>query len=382
MAKRYKVINGDGHIDLNPDVWRDRVAPKWRDRAPKRVTMPNGSDAVVVDGGEPNTIGITRSVGVRHEELAKQVPTFENSAGTGSPEQRAREQERDGVDAEVLFSQLSGVFRQAKDDAMYLDLFRAYNEFLAEEYMAAAPDRLIPMGLIPMSGVDDAVNELEHCAKLGLRGVKLDSYPSGKGYPTPEDDRFWAAAIDLDMPMTNHGDGKFARGGPSFPYTREPGPDMHQKDAFRFFFRFTNDAMKGATQMAFAGVWDRFPRLSMYWAETQAGWLEYGLWQIDDHYDRYMNMINSLWGVPRLARKPSEYLKERSLWGFLHDPVAVRRRHESVGPAKLVWGSDFAHAASDWPNSPKIIEEDFDDVPEAERYAMLAGNMVEYFRLQ
>ena len=37
---------------------------KWRERAPKRVKMPNGSDAVVIDGGKPNTIGITRSVRV------------------------------------------------------------------------------------------------------------------------------------------------------------------------------------------------------------------------------------------------------------------------------------------------------------------------------
>ncbi|MEE9290118.1 MAG: hypothetical protein V3U99_03815, partial [Alphaproteobacteria bacterium] len=70
MAMAYNIINGDGHIDLNPDSWRDRVAAKWRDRAPKRVTMPNGSEAVVVDGDEPNTIGITRSVGVFHGNLA------------------------------------------------------------------------------------------------------------------------------------------------------------------------------------------------------------------------------------------------------------------------------------------------------------------------
>src|SRR5262249_43374902 len=149
MACQYKVISGDGHIDLNPDVWRDRVAAKWRDRAPKRVKMTNGSDAVVVDGSKPNTIGITRSVRVAHKDLASQVPTFENSAGTGSPQQRLREQDQDGIDAEILFSQISFVLRQARDDDLYLELVRAYNEFLAEEYMAAAPDRLIPMGTIP-----------------------------------------------------------------------------------------------------------------------------------------------------------------------------------------------------------------------------------------
>jgi len=93
MARQYKCISGDGHIDLNPDIWRERVQSKWRERAPKRVKMPNGSDAVVIDGGKPNTIGITRSVRVPHAELAKQVPTFETCAGTGGPEQRLAEQD-------------------------------------------------------------------------------------------------------------------------------------------------------------------------------------------------------------------------------------------------------------------------------------------------
>jgi len=382
MAREYKVISGDGHIDLNPDVWRDRVAAKWRERAPKRVKMPNGSDAVVIDGGEPNTIGITRSVRVAHHDLAKQVPTFENSAGTGSPEQRVREQDQDGIDAEILFSQISFVLRQAKDDDFYLELIRAYNEFLAEEYMAAAPDRLFPIGVIPTSGVNDAVRELEHCAKLGLKGVKLDKFPSGKGYPLPEDDLFWKAAVEIGMPLTNHNTGRFGsgRGEPSLLYDKEPGPDVHQREPLNYFFRFTNDAMTGAVQMAFAGVWDRFPTLEMYWAETMIGWLEYGLWQLDDHYKRYMPMIHENWGLKYLDRPPSEYLKERNYWGFLHDPVGVRKR-DCIGADKLIWGTDFAHAASEWPNSIPVMEEDFSGLPQKDRHAMLVGNTVRYFHL-
>ena len=382
MARQYKVFSGDGHIDLNPDVWRNRVAAKWRDRAPKRVKMPNGSDAVVVDGGKPNTIGVTRSVRVAHKDLAKQVPTFENNAGTGSPEQRLREQDQDGIEAEILFSQISFVLRQAKDDDLYLESVRAYNEFLAEEYMAVAPDRLICMGTIPITGVEDAVRELEHCAKLGLRGVKLDRFPSGRGYPTAEDDKFWAAAVDLKMPLTNHNDGKMGsgRGEPAFKYDKEPGEDVHQREPMNYFFRFTNDAMTASIQMAFAGVWDRFPALEMYWAETMIGWFEYGLWQVDDHYRRYMPMIHENWGLRYLERKPSEYLKERTYWGFLHDPVGIRRR-DCIGYDKLMWGTDFAHAASEWPNSIKLMEQDFADVPENEKRAMLVDNCVKYFHL-
>src|SRR4030095_13653201 len=139
-----------------------------------------------------------------HADLAKQVPTFETCAGTGGPEQRLAEQDQDGIDCEVLFSQITFVLRQTKDDALYLDCIRAYNDFLGQEYMAAPPDRLVCIGTIPTTSVADAIKELEHCAKLGMRGVKLDRYPSGKSYPTAEDDKFWAAAIDLRMALTKH----------------------------------------------------------------------------------------------------------------------------------------------------------------------------------
>lgn len=382
MAQYYNVISADGHIDLNPDIWRDRVQAKWRDRAPRRVKMPNGSDAVVIDGGKPNTIGITRSVRVPHAELAKQVPTFETCAGTGTPEQRLAEQDQDGIDGEVLFSQITFVLRQTKDDALYLDCIHAYNEFLGQEYMAPAPQRLVCMGTIPTTNVADAVKELEHCARLGMKGVKLDRYPSGKSYPSAEDDKFWAAALDLGIALTNHNNGNMGsgRGEPDYLYPKDPGHDVHQKDAFKFFTRFTNEALTAPLQMAFAGVWDRFPKLEFYWAETMIGWLEYGLWQVDDHYRRYMGMIHDNWGLNRLERKPSEYLKERNYWGFLHDPVGVRRRG-CVGYDKIMWGSDFAHAASEYPNSRKHLEEDFGNVPDNERRAMLVDNCVRYFRL-
>ena len=45
----------------------------------------------------------------------------------------------------------------------------------------------------------------ERCAGLGLRTVQLESYPSGSFFePTPEDDRFWAAAVELGMPINVH----------------------------------------------------------------------------------------------------------------------------------------------------------------------------------
>ena len=131
-----------------------------------------------------------------HKDLAVQVPTFEKSAGTGTPEQRLREQDQDGIEAEVLFSQNNNVLRQAKEDDLYSDLVRAYNEFLAEEYMAAAPDRLFPMGLIPTTGVDDAVRELERCATPRPRPESGACFPA----PKPAAERRACAQIRLSSP--------------------------------------------------------------------------------------------------------------------------------------------------------------------------------------
>ena len=84
--------------------------------------------------------------------------------------------------------------------------------------------------------LDDAVKELEHCASLGLKGVTLNTFPSGHGYPTPEDDRFWAAALDLNIALAKHGGGRFQgskRGEPRgvdapLGVSRHPGALAHE----------------------------------------------------------------------------------------------------------------------------------------------------------
>ena len=44
--------------------------------------------------------------------------------------------------------------------------------------------------------------ELSYCATVGFKTVLLQGFPSGKAYPLKEDDTFWAAALDLKMPVS------------------------------------------------------------------------------------------------------------------------------------------------------------------------------------
>ena len=59
---------------------------------------------------------------------------------------------------------------------------------------------------------------------MGLKGIVLGSFPNGKSYPLPEDDNFWAAAVEMGMPVTVHV--TFDRNGPranepTFRYPKE-----------------------------------------------------------------------------------------------------------------------------------------------------------------
>ena len=103
-------------------------------------------------------------------------------------------------------------------------MVRAYNDWLILEYSATNPQRLIGVGSIPWSGVDDAVDELKHLKEIGCKLAVIGVFPSGKGYPSSEDDKFWAASLDLQMPVAIHVDLDRSgdRGGPLYRYPREP----------------------------------------------------------------------------------------------------------------------------------------------------------------
>jgi predicted TIM-barrel fold metal-dependent hydrolase len=145
--------------------------------------------------------------------------------------------------------------------------------------------------------------------------------------------------------------------------------------------RFASENAITPLQMAFAGVFDRFPTLQVYWAETQIGWLPYCLSQVDDNYERNRYWAERFWGLEPLARPPSEYLKTHCYWGFMKDPLGIELRHR-IGVDRILWGSDFAHAAGDWPNSLEVIDETFTGVPENERERILATNAVDFFGLE
>ena len=87
------------------------------------------------------------------------------------PALRLGDQDRDGVQAEIIFGILGAATRLGDHDAA-THMMRIYNDWLAN-FCRYAPDRLLGLACLPYGDIDAAVAELHRTAKLGLRGMEL-----------------------------------------------------------------------------------------------------------------------------------------------------------------------------------------------------------------
>jgi predicted TIM-barrel fold metal-dependent hydrolase len=388
------LVSSDGHLEVRPERWTPRMPAAYRDHAPRTITLPDGGDAILVPGQPPYPAPfLDLRAGRTSETWQPFGATVDDTAGNGPPEQRLREQDEDGLLAEVLFPNMQvgpRLWRTIADDAVYRSAVRAYNDWVGEEYCAVSRDRLIGLGVIPWTSLDDALAELEHCATLGLKGVNLGVFPSGKSYPTAEDDTFWAAAVDMKMPLTVHVG--YDRLGPraSQPTFEYPGadPDVLKRLGPRKIVEWVALPFLGIApalslaQMILSGVFDRLPDLRIFFAETRLGWVPFWMEEADYWYERHRHWAERLLHVKPLARRPSEYVREHVYFSVQHvERVAVELRHH-MGVDHIMFATDFPHIECDWPNTRPFAERLFAGVPADEAYRIAAGNLLAYFRLE
>jgi predicted TIM-barrel fold metal-dependent hydrolase len=393
MSRSYRYISADSHLEIDSKHWLPRVPEKFRALAPRLLRQADGSDAWTIGDKIVRPAAAADLYGGKGRD--RYVPfsgRYEGTPGTGSAAQRIAEQDQDGIHAEVLFPSQQGgpkLWRRIDDNPTYKALVRAYNGWLAEEYCATAPERLIGVGILPLGcAITDVLEELEYCAAVGFKTVLLQGFPAGKAYPSDEDDRFWARAQELPMPVSVHVDLDRAgeRKAPLFKYPREPDDVMKKLthdlvDQVGRFGPVRGNGSVAAVQWVLSGLFDRFPSLKIFFAENQIGWIPFFLQAADVRYDRHHRWAERLLGLQPLKRPPSEYIREHFLWGFQYDRIGVELRHK-INVDHLMWGSDFPHQESDWPESLNIIEKNFAGVPDDEKHKMVCGNAVDFFRLE
>ena len=125
--------------------------------------------------------------------------------GSFDTEARLADMDADGIHAQVLYPSvtLRGARCTATSRELQLACVRAYNEWLAE-FCEGSDGRLVGQAIIPTTGVDDAVAELERRARARPPRRRDLRVPERHARPQRRRRPFWARAEEADIPVAVH----------------------------------------------------------------------------------------------------------------------------------------------------------------------------------
>ena len=202
----YPIVDADAHVNEPPNLWQESVPEKWRERAPKLVSGERG-DVWHFDGGKQTwPVGLTATAGQSVFQIGPMGQTYETMRpGSFDPKARLEDMDADGIYAQVLYPSvtLTGARIYSEERELQLACVRAYNEWI-RAFCAGSGGRLISQAIVPTTGIDDSVAELEKAMKDGHRGAVLSAFPSGSLVPRAEAEPFWSRAQEARFPIAVH----------------------------------------------------------------------------------------------------------------------------------------------------------------------------------
>ena len=130
--------------------------------------------------------------------------------------------------------------------------------------------------------------------------------------------------------------------------------------------------------MIFSGVFERHPRLTLAIVEFGLAWASHLLSTMDYMYrERHGAAIYR----SKSGMRPSDFFRRNpgsgSGAGFVlssqEDAIGIRLR-DVIGVNNMMWGSDYPHSESTFPQSRKILAEILEGVPDAEQAQIVGLN--------
>jgi predicted TIM-barrel fold metal-dependent hydrolase len=365
------VLSSDSHVFEPPDLWTTRIDPAFRHRAP-RMQRIDGVDQLVVEADQVlSGIGLISNAGARFDapETISARARFEDvHRGGYEPDHHLADMRLDGVAGEVLYPSQGLFYFRVADPGLMSAIFRAYNDWLAD-FCRADPARLKGIAMLNLDDVREGIAELERAARMGLAGAMIAEYPfEDRRYDQPEYEPFWAAAQALEMPLSLH------------TATRRQGK-IRGAGA-----RTLRDASSRATKaffpavslcdMIFSGVFERYPRLTLAIVEFELSWAPHILSAMDYTYrERHEEAIYRF----KDGMRPSDFFHRNAVLSFQEDAIGIRLR-DAIGVDNMMWGSDYPHSESTFPQSRRILAEILAGVPEDEQAKIVGGNTARVYR--
>ena len=392
---RYLMISGDCHAGPPLPGFRDYFEPRERDAFDAYCrTRPNIEIANAALAGDLDAVGTALGRFMQATGASEAASTsFSERASVmlqGLYDSKTRNQclDAEGIVAEVIFPDGFVMNFPPYSDAMEpaaspvlakkfwpiekrLAGARAYNRWLAE-FCNEAPERRAGVILVPPAhDVGTIVAELRRWREAGLRGGFLIP-PLAEGLPGYHDPYYhpiWSAAVDLGLPVSVHGGQTQVSDAIQVYGDAEPLASV---------LHFTESPLierRPITHFIWGGVFERFPKLRLVYAEALSHWVPQMLHTLDEMYE--------MWNLELLRKnlplRPSEYWQRNCFISasFLSRAEA-EMRHEIHLP-HMLWGSDFPHPEGTWPYTDVCLRHALHGLPEHEVGLLLGENALELY---
>ena len=379
-----RFISADDHIDLRwlpQDLWIERLPSRLRERGPRVVENENGAywtwegeihsphGCYTAARGSGAMWAIERGGVMRQGELR---PT--------TADLRLADMDRDGADASIMYGPTDPM--PIADPELRQLCYEAYNDWLVE-FCAADSVRLIGVAQLSMEDPLAARDELARVAQRGaLRHVNILASRADPPIYDEDWEPFWKLAEEVNIPVGFHLAVLVKR-------TRLDEKHRNAKNVVvATASRFAHEPpgiqlLEPITGLIFAGVLDRHPRLRIVMAEAGLAWVPSMIQGLDIWYQRTREgrrlTGDGAISLPKML--PSEYF-HRQIWiSFVDDPLGVKMVGSILDPAKVMFGSDYPHPASTWPNSRQIMQEQWQGISPQVRQRITRDNARALFGL-
>lgn len=350
---------------------------KWGDRIPHVLAQADGTERWSIDG-QVRAGGSLAPTGALSKDRRAEPQTWSQVPEAAyKPQARLRAMDSDHVDYSVLYPTVAGASGETigaiKDLELQIECARVYNDWLIDEW-AAAGQRVIPQAVLPVGSVDAAVAEAKRAASRGHKGAIMPAQPSQINSELTHLyarawDPLWAALQELDIPICFH-----AGSAPSVLFDISPTYDIATAKAFDNVRQPAGSAAL-INGMVLSGILYRFPKLKVVFPASAIDYVPFALEALDHQWERQLLAKNDGYN-----ERPSEVFHRQCYVTTWKEKVGLRNRRY-IGTDRILWESEFPNATSTYPESSKLIENNFRDVPREEREQILWRNAAKLYKL-
>jgi predicted TIM-barrel fold metal-dependent hydrolase len=242
----------------------------------------------------------------------------------------------------VLYPSMGLCAPSLEDPEFAAGFSRLYNQWIAD-YCASSGGRLRGVAVTPIEHGRVAVDVMTEAKELGLVATLVPPALKRRNLDHPDLDPFYAAAVELGMPLGVHG---------------APGIHLPKIGVDRFTnyiqvhcVSFPFDQMTAMTAMVSGGVFERHPELRVAFLEAGAGWVPFFIDRLHEHYEKRGDWVKGGW-----RRDPHDYLAAGNIWVTCEpeEPI-LPGVIDVLGDDFIMFASDYPHWDGEWPESTKHL---------------------------